>query len=125
MSKMMAVLLNDIAQLEYDREKPLTDYQATYLVKMDEKMDAGIELNGQAIANPDLNQRSQFIAANLLDALKRNDESMSAALCSYLADRLPDLKQIKITEQDENVTIDMVFNEEYVKQVAVDMPKLH
>jgi hypothetical protein len=125
MAKIMAVLLNDIAQLEYDREKSLTDYQTTYLAKMDEKMDAGIELNGQQISNPDTNQRSQFIAANLLDAIKRSDESMSAALCSYLADRLPDLKQVKITEQNENVTIDLVFDEDYIKQVAVDMPKLH
>lgn len=121
----MAVLLNDIAQLEYDREKSLTDYQATYLANMDEKMDAGISLNGEQILNPDINQRAQFIAANLLDAIKKSDEAMSAALCSYLADRLPDLKQIKITEKDENVTIDLVFNEDYIKQVAVDMPKLH
>jgi hypothetical protein len=125
MSKIMAVLLNDIAQLEYDRDKSLTDYQAAYLVSMDKKMDDGIDLNGQQITNPDINQRSQFIAANLLDAIKKSDESMSAALCSYLADRLPDLKQIKITEQDNSVTIDLVFNEEYIKQVAVDAPKLH
>jgi len=117
--------LNDIAQLEYDRDKSLTDYQAAYLVSMDKKMDDGIDLNGQQITNPDINQRSQFIAANLLDAIKKSDESMSAALCSYLADRLPDLKQIKITEQDNSVTIDLVFNEEYIKQVAVDAPKLH
>lgn len=125
MSKIMAVLLNDIAQLEYDREKSLTDYQETYLSKMDLKMDKGIELNGNTIRNPDLQQRSQFIAANLLDAMKKNDESMSAALCSYLANRLPDLQQVKITEDGEDITIDLVFDEEYVKQVAVEIPKLH
>lgn len=121
----MAVLLNGIAQLEYDREKPLTDYQETYLVSMDKKMDAGIELNGEQLDNPGINQRSQFIAANLLDAIKKSDESMTAALCSYLAERLPDLKQIKIIELEASVTIDLVFNEEYIKQVAVDIPKLH
>jgi len=121
----MAVLLNDIAQLEYDRDKSLTEDQETYLGKMDLKMDEGIELNGNTIPNPDLEQRSQFIAANLLDAMKKNDESMSAALCSYLANRLPDLKQVKITEEGENITIDLVFDEEYTKQVAVDIPKLH
>ena len=125
MKNLMAVLLNDIAQLEYDRNKSLSDYQTTYLAKMDEKMDAGIELDGQHIENPDVNQRAQFITANLLHAIKNNDESMSAALCSYLADRLPDLKQVKITENEEQITIDLVFNEDYVKQVAVDLPKLH
>lgn len=121
----MAVLLNDIAQLEYDRDKPLTDYQSTYLETMDKKMDDGIELGGEHISNPDLNQRSQFISANLHNAIKNNDEAMSAALCSYLADRMPDLQQIKITEINGEVTIDLVFNEEYIKQVAVDLPKIH
>ena len=42
MKTIFAVLLNGIAQIEYDRNKPLPDYQAAYLDKMDKKMDAGI-----------------------------------------------------------------------------------
>ena len=37
MSNIMAVLLNGIAQLEYDRNTELPDHQAVYLEKMDEK----------------------------------------------------------------------------------------
>jgi hypothetical protein len=32
MSHIMAVLLNGLAELEYDRDKPLPDYQAIYLM---------------------------------------------------------------------------------------------
>ena len=119
MSDLLAVLLNGVAQLEYDRGKPLPPYQAAYLDKMDSKMDAGITIGNESIEKPDINQRAQFIAANLLGAMKSNDEEMSAALCTWLASRLPDLKQVKMTEDGDRVSIDLVFDEEYRKQAAV------
>ncbi len=125
MSNLLAVLLNDIAQLEYHRDKTLPVHQAAYLDRMDAKMDAGILIGDTTIDNPDINQRAQFIAGNLLGALKSNDEEMAAALCTWLANRLPDLKQVKMVEDGENVTIDLVFDEEYEKQAAVTFSKLN
>jgi hypothetical protein len=125
MTNLFAVLLNDIAQLEYDRDKPLPLYQAAYLDKMDAKMETGILIGDTTIENPDINQRAQFVAANLHNAIKSNDEEMSAALCTWLANRLPDLKQVKINETDDQVSIDLVFDEEYGKQAAVTLSKPH
>jgi len=125
MSNMMAVFLNGIAQLEYDRDKLMPDHQAAYLDKMDTKMDAGIFLDGQTIANPDLNQRTRFAAANLAAALKNNDESVAAAMCSYMAIRMPELKQVKIEDDDGEISIELIFDKEYRKQVAVDFTGLH
>jgi len=125
MSQIMAVLLNGLAELEYDRQKPLPDYQAVYLDKMDTRMDAGIRIGEGSIVNPDLNQRAQFVAANLLHAIRNNDEPLAAALCSYLAVRLPDLKQIKIEDDQQNVSIELVFDEDYRKQVAVPLTHFH
>ena len=119
MSNMMAVLINEVAQLEYDRNKPLTDYQNTYLEKMDKQMDEGIQIDGQMIAAPEMNQKIQFVTANMLSAMKSDNEGMTSALCTYLATRLPDLKQVKITEQGDDVSIDLVFDEDYKGQVAV------
>ena len=119
MSNIMAVLINEIAQLEYDRDKPLTDYQETYLNSMDEKMAAGINIGGTFIEKPDTNQKIQFITANLLNAMKSNDEGMSSALCTYIATRLPDLKQIKIKDNNDEITIDLVFDEHYKGQAQV------
>ncbi len=119
MNNMMAVLLNGIAQLEYDRNKPLPDHQAIYLDKMDEKMNEGIFIGDSRIQQPDINQRAQFVAANLVHAIKNDQESTAASLCTYLANRLPDLKQVKINDSNNEVTIDLVFDEEYKNQVAV------
>ena len=125
MNEIMGVLLNGVAQLEYDRNHPLPEQQADYLAKMDEKMSQGIVIDGENVTDPDLNQRARFVAANLAHAIKSNDENKSAAMCTYLAERLPELKQVKIEESDEGVTIDLVFDETYQKQAVVEFPKLH
>ena len=120
MSNIMAVLLDGIAQLEYDRDKPLPVHQAAYLDKMDARMDAGILVGEQVIDSPDLNQRAQFVAGNLVHALNTGDEQLAGAMCSWLALRLPDLKQVRIQTDAGEVSIELVFDEAYRKQVAVD-----
>jgi len=125
MSNIMAVLLNGIAQLEYDREKLLPDHQSDYLDKMDAKMDEGILLGEQAIKQPDLNQRTRFAAANLAHAISTSDESTAAAMCSYLAIRLPELKQVRIDDSHGDIAIELVFDQDYKKQVAVEFTRLH
>jgi hypothetical protein len=125
MKTIFAVLLNGIAQIEYDRNKPLPDYQAAYLDKMDKKMDAGILIDNTTIEHPDLNQRAQFVAANLHATMKSNDEEMTAALCTWLANRLPDLQQLRFEEDGDRVSIDLVFDETYQKQTAVSFNKLN
>jgi hypothetical protein len=121
----MAVFLNGIAQLEYDRDKPLPDNQAVYLEKMDTRMDAGILVGEETIEHPDENQRAQFVAANLLHAINTDDESRAAALCSYLANRLPDLKQVRIEDTEGNVSIELIFDRDYRKQVPVQFTPFH
>lgn len=123
MSQLMAVLLDGIAQIEYDRGKPLPDHQAAYLDKMDRKMDAGIEVGGRVLVEPDLEQRTQFIAANLAHAIRTKNEAQAAALTTYLAVRLTDLKQVRIKQQGEDFAIELVFDENYVKQYPVTFRK--
>ena len=124
MSNVMAVLLDGIAQLEYDREKLLPDHQAAYLDKMDKKMAQGITIGDEEIKDPDINQRAQFVVGNLVHALKTDNEQVAGAMCSYLALRMPDLKQVKITDHDGEVSIEFDYENEYSNQVAVDF-KLH
>lgn len=129
MDNIMAVTLNGVAQLEYNRDKALPPQQELYLDKMDQKMDAGIFVGDATIPNPDINQRAQFVAGNLAHAILSDDEAMCSALTAYLASRLPELKQVKITNNTSNtnavdepsnaVSIELVFDEEYQKQVAV------
>lgn len=119
MSNIMAVLINGIAQIEFDRDKQLDDYQLTYLDEMDRKMEKGIDIDGEAVSSPELHQKIQFVTANMISAIKADNEAMTSALCSYLATRMPDLKQVKITEENEGMSVDMVFDQEYKGQVSV------
>lgn len=120
MSNLMAVILNGVAQLEYDRNRQLPPQQELYLDKMDQKMDKeGIQVGDDFIATPDLNQRAQFVAANLAHAILSDQEATAAALCSYLANRLPELKQVKIDNSQDDIAIELVFDEDYQKQIPV------
>jgi hypothetical protein len=121
MNDLMGVILNGVAQLEYDRRQALPPQQELYLDKMDQKMDAGIQLGDDVITEPDLDQRAQFVAANLAHAILSDEEATAAALCSYLANRLPELKQVKIDNSQGDIAIELVFDEDYKKQVAVQL----
>lgn len=125
MSYTLAILLNGIAQLEYDRNKVLPDHQELYLDKMDAKMDEGIMIDAGMVTQPDKNQRLHFVASNLAHAIITDNEDMAAAMCSYLAVREPELKQLKIDDRGEGITIEMDFDEQYHSQTVVQFSPLH
>lgn len=119
MSDLMAVLLNGIAQLEYDRQEDLPIFHAAYLRKMDKKMHGGITLGEEAIENPNQDERNQFVAANLYAALKDNNLSLSQACTTYLAEHMPELKQVKFDDTQGEVEINLVLDEPYIKQEPI------
>jgi hypothetical protein len=123
----MAVLLDGIAQIEFDRGKPLPDHQGAYLEKMDRRMDTeGIDLDGERVQAPSQAQKAQFICANLAYAIVSNNEPQAAAFTTYLAVRLPELKQVKIRREGEGFAIELDFEEDYIKQQPVTfMPLKH
>jgi len=117
----MAVLLNGTAQIEYNREIALPTRQRDYLDRMDQDMDAGIQLGNRFLDAPDQLQRAQFVALHLVQSLLVDNEQHIAASCAYLADRQPDLKQVKaITKPDGAIGIDLVFTDDYKNQVKVE-----
>ena len=121
MSDSMVVLLNGEALFEYDRSKKLPEKQLQYLDRMDQQMDAGIQLGNENIVNPDQQQRAQFVAFTLLSAIENNNEAVIAAMNSYLAIRYPDLKQIKADKDQNNkkVMFDLIFDQDHKNQVKV------
>lgn len=121
MSDSMVVLLNGEALFEYDRSVELPEKQLQYLDRMDQQMDAGIQLGNEMIVNPDQQQRAQFVAFTLLSAIEHDNEPVIAAMNSYLAIRYPDLKQIKADTDKENnkVMFDLIFDQEHKNQVKV------
>jgi len=125
MSNKMAVVINGEVILEYDRSVALTEQQHLSLEKIDHKMDGGITLAGEHINSPDKNQRLQFISLNLVQALVNDgNEALIAASSSYLAENLPDLKQVKADNSKGQWLIDLVFDKEYQNQVKVSFSGL-
>lgn len=116
---MLAIVLNGVAQVEYDRNKALPSEQADYLDKMDTRMRGGITVGERHIANPDEEQCAQFVASNLYHAIRADNESIVAAMTAYLAVRIPALKQVKINDKDQEVAIELIYDKEYKGQIGV------
>ena len=127
MGDKLYIELNGASVLEYDRNIRLPGHQRRFLDKMDADMAEGIKLAGQAIDEPNPIQRAQFVAVQLMNALQENDEGLIAATCAYLANRYPDMRRVVAREQGDNVSLDLVFNEDEAQNtVAVNFqPKLH
>ncbi len=122
MSNLMAVLMNGVAQLEYDRDDDLPIFHMAYLRKMDKKMDKGIMLDGKKIQDPDREQRARFVALELYGAMKNNNLALSQACTTWLAENLPELKQVRFSDGEGGVKVELVFTEDYVPQRAVSFP---
>ena len=123
MTDSLVVVLDGVSQLEYRHSTPLAESQREYLDKLDRRMDAGIELGGRRIESPDALQRAQFVALQLLQAVEAGNEAVAAATCAYLANRLPDLKQVRATTRAGLMTFDLVFDRAYAKEVKVEFMK--
>lgn len=119
MSAILTVVLNGESRLQYDRGRILSGRQAEYLERMDQRMNAGIELDGVHVPMPDSQQRVRFVAMQLVQALMRDDESRTAAMTGYLASRLPDLQQVKVRLEEGEAEIDLVFDEPYQESKVV------
>ena len=118
----LVIVVNGEVQVEYHRGKPLPQAQHAYLDRMDEQMRGGVRLGGVRVAQPDALQRAQFVATQLIEGLQKGSDPLVAAGCAYLASRLPDLTQVKARVVDGAFSAELVFNEPYVKEVAVEFP---
>ncbi len=119
----MVVLVNGIAELEYHRDVPLPARQRDYLQRMDEEMDGGIPLDGEMLANPDLLQRARYVAMSLVESLQQEQEARTAATLAWLAERIPDLQQVRVeTGEDGRVRIELIFDRPLENQVKVRFP---
>ena len=115
----LAILLNGIAQIEYDRHIPLDAKLSDYLDNMDTKMNRGVSIGEQQIPSPTSEQKAEFVTSNLYHAIKADNEPMASAMTSYLAVRIADLKQVKFDDVNGSVSIELVYDEVYENQVGV------
>ncbi|MBI5040386.1 MAG: hypothetical protein HZB57_04075 [Gammaproteobacteria bacterium] len=120
MSETLVVVVDGVSQLEYARATSLTPAQRDYLDRLDQNMDSSIELGGQRIDAPNPLQRAQFVALQLLQAVQAGNEAVAAATCAYLANRIPDLKQVRASTRAGLLSFDLVFDKAFAKEVKVE-----
>jgi hypothetical protein len=123
MSNILTIVINGASQVAYDRDRPLAAHQQAFLDKMDNSMDAGIVLGDVEIRSPSALQRGQFVALQLVGAIQEGDEPRAAAMLAYLANRIPELKQVRATSKDKDIGFDFVFDKEYVPEAKVHFVK--
>ncbi len=109
-SEMLHIIINDTVLLEYDRNKPIPEEQYKYLDQMDAKMKDGITLGKDKIDKPNTLQCAQYIANSLISALFEEDYNLGIALCTYLAQRIPDLQQVKAVGEKNEVSVEFIFD---------------
>jgi hypothetical protein len=123
MTDSLVVVLDGVSQLEYRHGTVLAEQQIAYLDQLDQRMDGGIELGGLRIESPDILQRAQYVSLQMLQAVESGNESVAAATCTYLANRLPDLKQVRAITRGGQLTFDLVFDRAYAKEIKVEFMK--
>lgn len=119
----LAIVVNGESQLEYDRNKPLPEHQLQFLDKMDQDMDQGILLGGVTIGTPSDLQRAQFVAIHLINSIQESNEQVAAAMLAYLANRIPQLKQVRAIKKEGDITFDFVFDQDYVPAAKLHFVK--
>jgi len=115
MSDKVGFLLDGQEVLTYDRSRALPDKQREYLNILDDQLEDGFILSDQQIDKPNLQQKTQFIALNLVNALTKEDDNTAIIMFTYLVNRMPELKQakakIKETDSGQQIGVEFVFDE--------------
>ncbi|QKQ26251.1 hypothetical protein [Candidatus Reidiella endopervernicosa] len=116
MAEKLVISLDGASQLEYDRSHELAESQLEALAKMDLEMNKGITLAGDRYEEPNALQRAHFTALHLIRAVKESNESRAVMMLTYLAVRIPDLRQVRIVSKDEIYDYQFVFDRDFVPE---------
>ncbi len=104
MPRVITILINGEPALVYDAEQRLPARQRRFLDEMDAEMDG----RGAPGRPPGPWERARWVANELIAALQDRRDAVVWAACAWLADRLPDLEQIRATGQGEEMVIELI-----------------
>ena len=129
MSDKVGFLLEGQEVLTYDRSQVLPDKQREYLDIIDARMNEGFVLSDQKVENPNLQQKTQFVALNLVQALLKEDDNTAIIMFTYLVNRMPELKQAKAktktSESGDQIGVEFVFDEVKVEGQKIEFRPDH
>ena len=108
MSDKLAIFVNDEPVFEYDRKIELDDQQLAFLDKMDNDMSQGFKIQGEMIVDSAPGQRAEFVAMNLIKALRQDNEASVMVCCAYLTQRNSELREVRVSDADKGVVVNFV-----------------
>jgi len=121
----LAIVVNDQLKLEYDRAKELPENQQQYLSNIDQKFSSGLELQGEKIDKPSIEQKARYMSLILMESIIYQEDDKAAVSMAWLATRLPDLKQLKATVDEQGTQFELIFDREYKPHQVVDFDGLN
>jgi len=121
----LAIVVNDQLKLEYDRAKELPENQQQYLSNIDQKFSSGLELQGEQIDKPTIEQKARYMSLILMESIIYQEDDKAAVSMAWLATRLPDLKQLKATVDEQGTQFELIFDREYKPHQVVDFDGLN
>lgn len=111
MSNELTISMNGETLHSFNKKKGLARMQFAYVQRMDENMDQGIPVGDEMIANPDRQQRVEFVIGQLLEALRVNDKRDADMMCRYLAHRMPELDGVHIVDEGDTFEVTLELDE--------------
>lgn len=112
MSNIVKLVVNEETVLQFDRDISIPENQKAFLMQMEIKMSGGFDLAGEFIKKPDLMQKAQFVALNMLDYINQENFNMAIGLFTYIVSSMPDLKQLEAVGSGNDYKIEFNFDED-------------
>lgn len=111
-SNTLHVLLNQEVVLEFDRNKAIPEIQLGYLDNIDARMNFGVQLGDELVIPSNQLEKAQFVANSMVNSILKDDFNQAIAMCTYLGNRLPDLKQVVCVgnDDDQGIKIEFVYD---------------
>lgn len=122
---LLAIVVNDELMLQFDRSKELPERQQQHLAKLDAKFDQGIELQGETLHKPNIEQKARYMALSMMEGIMYQEDAKAAVSMAWLATRLPDLKQVKAIVDENGSRFDLIFDREYQPHQVVPFDGLN
>ena len=123
----MIVQVDGKVVLEYDRRKPLNKRQKEDLSRIDTNLSLNTPASGHSQVQPNPLKFTEVVSCALVKALQTGNDQVTAASCAWLANRIPELRQVKAQiEGAEQISIELVFNRDYQPEQTIRfVPNLH
>ena len=107
---MLRLVVNGVSVLDYRPQARLPGHVRDFLARMDDDMDEGFSLAGRFVKRPDDMQRAYFVAIQLFQSYKANNERLRAASCAWLSRRMPQLREVKVNDSEEQISLELVMD---------------